>query len=148
MSQERSPPMVANGDRFGSFTKAPQHPSIHEHVPGRHHSIEQRWVASAPSHDQARRPVILREKEKGPTGNGAVWQRLTKHQCSLRLDLGNGHGLARLPEIRIGREADSVAHGQLLPRRNDAVGVLNVRAQQILDPFVRVETAAALPHLD
>jgi hypothetical protein len=140
--------MATDRNGFDSFTKASQHPSIHEDVPREHHAIEQRRMTTTPSHDQACRPVVLRPEEKGPTRSGAVWQRLTEYQCSLRLDLGNGHDLTRLTAIWVRRQADSVPYVQVLPRSNDTVGVVNVRAEHILNPFMSVETTAALAHLD
>jgi hypothetical protein len=92
--------------------------------------------------------VALSSQKKGPTRRRTVWKRLAEHKRSFRLDFRDRHQLTRLAEIGIGREADLVAYLQSLPRGDDAVGVVNIRAQQILDPFVRVEPTTALSDLD
>ena len=104
---------------FSSFTKAVKHSSIHERVARCHHTVEKRGIAASPSHDETRRPVVLRQQEQGPTRSGTVGQRLPEHQRSSRLNLGNGHELTGLSKIRVGRKADRVAHLQPLPRWNE-----------------------------
>jgi hypothetical protein len=73
---------------------------------------------------------------------------LPKYQRPFRLDIGDCHDLTWLAEIRVRREADLIANLQLLPLRDNAVSVANLRAEQILDPFVCVEATAPLPHLN
>lgn len=57
--------------------------------------------------------------------------------------------LARDPaEIDLGCQADVVAALEPLQLRIDAVDVVDLRPEQVFDPLVGVEAAAALAHLD
>lgn len=52
------------------------------------------------------------------------------------------------PQIQLGSEADPVADLEPLELRVDAIEIVDLRSEGVLDPFVGVETTATLPHLD
>jgi hypothetical protein len=70
---------------------------------------------------------------------------LLDYQCSLRLDVSDGHELAGLSEVRVGCQTDVVADGQVLQRRHDSISIVNVSAKKILNPFMGIETARPCP---